>query len=112
MNDFDQSFLEFQPAEQARRFADGWLTAFETALVSQDAARIGALFHQDCHWRDVLAFTWHLTSAEGRENVAARLAVEQERTAAHGFHLPTGRKPPAKCGASGSTASRRSSSSN
>jgi len=94
MNDFDQSFVEFQAAEQARRFAQGWLRAFEAALVSRVAARIGALFHQECHWRDILAFTWHLTSAEGRDTIAARLAVEQERTAAHGFHLPPGRKPP------------------
>lgn len=94
MNDFDQSFLEFQAAAQARRFAEGWLTAFEAALVSRDAARIGALFHQECHWRDVLAFTWHLSSAEGRNDVAARLASGQERTAAHGFHLPAGRRAP------------------
>jgi len=94
MNDFDQSLHDLQLAEQARRSAARWLTAFETALVSREAARIGALFHQDCHWRDVLAFTWHLTPVEGREEIAARLAAQQEKTAAHGFHLPLGRKPP------------------
>jgi hypothetical protein len=94
MNDFDQSFLEFQAAAQCRRSAQDWLAAFETALVSRDAVAIGALFHQDCHWHDILAFTWHLTPVEGRDNVAARLAAEQGRTAAHGFHLPPGRKPP------------------
>jgi len=94
MNDFDQSLHEFQVAEQARRAAARWLTAFETALVSRDAARIGALFQEDCHWKDVLAFTWHLTPVEGRDKVAARLVAEQERTGAHGFHLPPGRKPP------------------
>jgi putative flavoprotein involved in K+ transport len=94
MNDFDQAFLEFQAAEQARRSAEDWLAAFETALASRDAARIGALFHEDCHWRDVLAFTWHLTPVAGRDDVATRLAAEQERTVAGGFHLPAGRKPP------------------
>jgi putative flavoprotein involved in K+ transport len=94
MNDFDQAFLESQAAEQARRSAEDWLTAFETALVSRDVARIGALFHQDSHWRDVLAFTWHLTPVEGRDNVAARLATEQQHTGAHGFHLPPGRRSP------------------
>jgi cation diffusion facilitator CzcD-associated flavoprotein CzcO len=96
MNDFDQDFLEFQAAEQARRSAEDWLTAFETALVSRDAARIGALFHQDSHWRDVLAFTWHMTPVEGRDNVAARLAAEQQHTGAHGFHLPADRRSPRK----------------
>jgi cation diffusion facilitator CzcD-associated flavoprotein CzcO len=94
MNDFDQSFLEFQAAERARRSAEDWLVAFETALVSGDPARIGALFQPDCHWRDVLAFTWHMTPVGGRDAVAARLAAEQKRAAAHGFHLPPGRKPP------------------
>lgn len=96
MNDFDQSFLAFQAAEQARRTAEDWLATFEAALASRDATRIGALFHQDCHWRDVLAFTWHLTPLAGRENVATRLAAEQAHTASHGFHLPAGRRPPRK----------------
>ncbi|HEX4365443.1 MAG TPA: NAD(P)/FAD-dependent oxidoreductase, partial [Rhodopila sp.] len=94
MNDFDQSFLAFQAAEQARRSAEDWLAAFETALVSRDAMRIGALFHQDCHWRDVLAFTWHMTPVAGRDAVAVRLAAEQARTAARGFHLPAGHRAP------------------
>ena len=94
MNDFDQSFLAFQAAEQARRAAEDWLVAFEAALVARDVARIGTLFHQDCHWHDILAFTWHLTPLAGRDTVAARLAAEQARTGAHGFHLPPGRKPP------------------
>jgi hypothetical protein len=64
------------------------------ALASRDAARIGALFHADSHWRDILAFTWHLTSVAGRDNMAANLATEQARTAAQKFHLPQGRKPP------------------
>ncbi|MFM9850649.1 MAG: flavin-containing monooxygenase [Hyphomicrobiaceae bacterium] len=96
MNEFDRSLQQVQMVEHARRSAAHWLDAFETALASREAEKIGALFHDDCHWRDVLAFTWHFTSAEGRENVAARLAAEQGRTAAHGFHLPPGRKPPRK----------------
>jgi cation diffusion facilitator CzcD-associated flavoprotein CzcO len=96
MNDFDQSFLEFQAAQQVRRAAEDWLAAFESALVCRDVALIGALFHQDCHWRDILAFTWHLTPVEGRDNVARRLAAEQERTGAHGFRLPPNRRPPRK----------------
>jgi putative flavoprotein involved in K+ transport len=94
MNDFDQSFLEFQAAAEARRHAEDWLAAFETALASRNVARIGSLFHQDCHWQDVLAFTWNLTPVGGREPVAARLAAEQESTEAHGFHLPAGRRAP------------------
>ena len=60
MDDLDRSMHEFRLAEQVRRSAVDWLKAFETALVSRDAARVGALFHEDSHWQDVLAFTWHL----------------------------------------------------
>ncbi len=94
MNDFDQTIHPFQSAEQARRTAEIWLTAFEAALVSRDARRIEALFHSDCHWHDILAFTWHITPTQSRDNVAARLAAEQQHTGAHGFHLPPGRKAP------------------
>ncbi len=94
MNDFDQTFLEFQRADQARRAALGWLSAFEAALQSRHVAQIGALFHADSHWRDVLAFTWHMTPVAGRDTIAARLAAAQAHTAAHGFRLPDGRRAP------------------
>ncbi|WP_291689492.1 NAD(P)/FAD-dependent oxidoreductase [Bradyrhizobium sp.] len=96
MNDFDRSLQRLQEAELVRRSAMRWLAAFETALVSNSTTGIEALLHQDCHWRDVLAFTWHFTAIEGQDNVAARLVAEQGRAAAHGFHLPAGRRAPRK----------------
>ncbi len=96
MDNFDQGFAEFQAAAETRRRAEDWLAGFEAALALGDVARIGALFHPDCQWRDILAFTWHMTPTEGREPVAARLAHEQARVGAHGFHLPQDRRPPRK----------------
>jgi putative flavoprotein involved in K+ transport len=94
MNDFDQSFLEFQAAQQARRHAEDWLCAFDSALAGPDTGRIAALFHPDSHWRDVLAFTWHLTPMAGPDAIAGRLVAEQDRVGAHGFHLPPARRQP------------------
>ncbi|MBS0559148.1 MAG: phosphoglycerate kinase [Proteobacteria bacterium] len=94
MNKVDQAMLEFHAGMQARRDAEEWLAGFEAALASGDAARIGMLLHADCHWRDILAFTWHLSSAQGRDAVAARLAEGQARTRAHDFHLPAERRAP------------------
>ena len=94
MNDFDQSFHEFQAAQQARRSAEDWLSAFEPALTAKDTGQIAALFHLDSHWRDVLAFTWHMTPVAGADAIAGRLAAEQERVEARGFHLPAGRRAP------------------
>ena len=94
MDNFDAAFVEFQTLAQTRRAAEDWLAGFETALASRDVARIGALFHPDCQWRDILAFTWHITPTEGQDSVATRLAHEQLRTIARGFHLPEDRRPP------------------
>jgi putative flavoprotein involved in K+ transport len=94
MNKVDQAALAFHAEAEARRQAEEWLAAFEAALGARDAGRIGALFHQDCHWRDILAFTWHISSAQGRDAVATRLAAEQGRVGAHGFHLPPDRRAP------------------
>ena len=94
MDNFDTAFVEFQALAQTRRAAEDWLAGFEAALASRDVARIGALFHPDCQWRDILAFTWHITPTEGQNSVATRLAHEQLRTIARGFHLPQDRRPP------------------
>ena len=42
-----------------------WLDAFEAALRSQDLAAAAALFLPDGHWRDLLAFTWHIQTITG-----------------------------------------------
>lgn len=92
--DFEQALQEFQQTQAVNRDAATWLRNFEAALLSRDAACISGLFHEESHWRDVLAFTWHITPVAGREAIAARLAAEQARTKAHGFHMPQGRRPP------------------
>ncbi len=94
MDDVSHALIEFQAAAQARRNVEEWLASFEPALLARDTAQIGALFHEECHWRDILAFTWHLSAFAGRDEVAARLVAEQGRIGAHGFHLPRNRKAP------------------
>ena len=84
-----------QQAAEAERAATRWLAAFEAALGAMDpATAIAGLLHGDCHWRDILAFTWDLSAAEGRQAVAQGLGARQATTGARGFHLPSGRKPP------------------
>ena len=94
MNADDQALAEFQAARRIRRSAEDWLIAFEAALVSRDEASIAALFHPESHWRDVLAFTWHLTPTFGRDSIATRIAQEQARARVHNLHLPADRRPP------------------
>ncbi len=94
MNVIDDSLRAHQQAAQARQVAEGWLAAFETALSARDATRIGGLFYPDGHWRDILAFTWDLSSADGRDAIGDGLARAQASTGGGRFHLPAGRKPP------------------
>lgn len=94
MDDVPFSIHEAQAAEQARRQAEAWLSGFEAALRSRDPVQIGTMFHADCHWRDVLAFTWHLSSAKRREAVSAALAEGQGRADARDFQIPRGRRVP------------------
>jgi len=48
-----------------------WLEDFAAALARADYVRLEALFRPDGHWRDLLAFTWHLETHSGAGNVAA-----------------------------------------
>ena len=50
--------------------AKDWLDRFAAALAANDADRLASLFRDDSHWRDVLAFTWHLTTVNGASALA------------------------------------------
>ena len=47
-----------------------WLAAFGTALSRGDEAAAAALFTDDSYWRDLVSFTWNITTAEGRPGIS------------------------------------------
>ena len=55
-----------------------WLADFNSALEKQDVDAVMALFGDDSHWRDLVAFTWNIRTQEGtaaiRDMLQARLA--------------------------------------
>ncbi len=67
--------------------AAAWIAAFDAALVARDSDAVPSLFQDDCYWRDLLAFTWTLRTAEGRPAIAALLRATLERTAPSGWQL-------------------------
>jgi thioredoxin reductase len=71
-----------------------WLVRFEQALESGDADGLAALFADDCHWRDLLAFTWTITPHEGREMTRASLLRTQPAVKARNLQLAPDRTPP------------------
>ena len=56
--------------------ANRWLSRFEGALRKRDARALRALFHPDCHWRDLLALTWDLRTVSGVDAVSSALVRE------------------------------------
>ncbi|HZD20032.1 MAG TPA: NAD(P)/FAD-dependent oxidoreductase, partial [Burkholderiales bacterium] len=55
-----------------------WLESFSGALARGDLAAAVELFEPGGYWRDLVAFTWNIETAEGRAAIRARL----ERTLA------------------------------
>ena len=94
MNVIDKPVSARPDAVSLDRLASSWLEAFEAALSSGDAKAIAALFQADSHWRDILAFTWHLTPTIGAANIGAGLAARQLQTKARDFHIANDRTPP------------------
>jgi hypothetical protein len=70
----------------------GWLRRFEQALATGDAARLGGLFVEDSHWRDVLGLGWRIDTLSGSAAIAEALASTQVRLS--GFALDPDRTPP------------------
>ncbi|GAA1257974.1 NAD(P)/FAD-dependent oxidoreductase [Pseudonocardia aurantiaca] len=71
----------------ARDRVDGWLSDFEQALAARDADRVAGLFAPTSFWRDLIAFTWNLTTVENRDGVADLVRASAEAAGAHGFHV-------------------------
>ncbi|WP_137121068.1 NAD(P)/FAD-dependent oxidoreductase [Segeticoccus rhizosphaerae] len=65
-------------ASQAR--VDAWLSEFEQALTARDVEAATRLFAPTCYWRDLIAFSWNLTTVENHEGVADLLQRTLETT--------------------------------
>jgi putative flavoprotein involved in K+ transport len=78
-----------QTIEPATRTAservDTWLGDFEAALRDRDVDRAASLFATDSFWRDLVSFTWNITTVEGRDGVAGLLRSCLDSTDPSGF---------------------------
>ncbi len=60
--------------------ADAWLARFETALAARDVEAASAMFAQQSFWRDLVSFSWNLTTVEGPDGVRDLLTETLDRT--------------------------------
>jgi putative flavoprotein involved in K+ transport len=78
----------------AKTTAESWLGEFGAALASGNPAHLAALFAHECHWRDILAFTWNLHTTSGAPAIAQRMVPAVTRMAPRALTLAAGRTPP------------------
>ena len=52
-----------------------WLAEFASALKRSDIEGVALLFAEECYWRDLVAFTWNITTLESRSAIADMLKV-------------------------------------
>lgn len=63
-----------ETATDATMIANDWLDRFGRAMESGDARAIADELLPDSHWRDLLAFTWHLFTFESKERIERALS--------------------------------------
>ncbi|TNM39480.1 NAD(P)/FAD-dependent oxidoreductase [Nocardioides albidus] len=67
--------------------ATAWFAAFEDALAARDIDRASNLFAATSFWRDLIAFSWNLTTVENPDGVADMLTHNLDRVDPKGFRL-------------------------
>ncbi len=72
---------------ETREQVRAWLTAFEAALHDRDIPRAAALFGADSFWRDLVAFSWNITTVEGPDGVTDLLATRLDDVDPGGFTI-------------------------
>ena len=65
--------------------ATAWLTGFEDALRARDVDRAAGMFAATSFWRDLVSFTWNITTVEDPAGVADLLRSTLEGTDPSGF---------------------------
>jgi putative flavoprotein involved in K+ transport len=76
-----------QKASAAASAANEWLTVFQEALTARDADAAAALFADQSYWRDIVSFTWNITTAEGVAGVADLLRATLDDVDPVGFRI-------------------------
>lgn len=74
------------PADPSTR-VEAWLRDFEDALTARDTERAASLFAPTSFWRDLVSFTWNLTTVEDPAGVRSMLDDVLDRVDPSAFTL-------------------------
>ncbi|MBO0820394.1 MAG: nuclear transport factor 2 family protein, partial [Nocardiopsaceae bacterium] len=76
-----------QKADPAASATNEWLAAFQSALTARDAEAAAALFADESYWRDLVSFTWNITTVEGAAGVTDLLRATLDNVDPTGFRV-------------------------
>ena len=76
-----------QNASAAASATSEWLSAFQAAITARDAEAAAALFAEESYWRDIISFSWNITTVEGRAGVADLLRATLDEVDPAGFRV-------------------------
>ena len=79
--------------DTARATVEGWLAKLDAALSAGDARAAAELFGTDSYWRDLIAFTWNIFTAEGRDAIEQMLGATLSRVRPSGWRVTDGEEP-------------------
>ncbi|WP_138758517.1 NAD(P)/FAD-dependent oxidoreductase [Modestobacter altitudinis] len=88
----DPTDTQSTPADDPAGRVSAWLEAFQSALTARDVDRAAELFAPTCFWRDLIAFSWNITTVEGPDGVRDLLRSTLDTTDPRGFRAA---EPPA-----------------
>ena len=72
--------LEQDTATTPQQRVDAWLGDFEAALTARDVRRAAGMFAAASYWRDLISFSWNITTVEHPAGVADLLTETLDRT--------------------------------
>jgi putative flavoprotein involved in K+ transport len=71
----------------ATESASRWLHDFDAALGSGDVDAAATMFAAESYWRDLVSFTWNITTLEGPAEIAEMLRAQLDHVRPSGFVL-------------------------
>lgn len=74
-------------AETPDARVERWFAAFTSTVAAGEFQSTAELFATECYWRDLVSFTWNITTVEGRDGVLDLLEHTAAATQPGGFTL-------------------------
>ncbi|MBT2305232.1 NAD(P)/FAD-dependent oxidoreductase [Variovorax paradoxus] len=92
----DQAASRVERAEPTTdaQIVEAWLANFELALRDRSAEQVSGLLANECHWRDMFAYTWDISPCEGKAAIVKQLLDHQHRVQGSRFEIAKGSTPP------------------